>query len=145
MPAQVLKGPPADKPQPVPGAPPGAPAARPAATDEPSPAQILTEAFDDLRRRMVNIEGRLVSLGSAPGEEAGGVDAPQDAAPPPRPGRGRAMRAAGLSVIGALCFGVGIVAAEGIPEVGAAGRSAVLWAEGIWSEGMASVAVLLDR
>jgi hypothetical protein len=116
----------------------------PSTPGEPSPAQILTEAFEDLRRRMVTIEGRLVSLSANPAAGEPGGEAPEEAAPQ-RPAGGGVLRALAMAVTCILFFGAGVVMAERVPGVAEMGRDLASWGEATWRDGGAMAAAFLPE
>jgi hypothetical protein len=111
---------------------------------EPSAAEILSEAFEDLRRRMVTIEGRIVSISADRDAGERGDAAPEWEAPPPARGRD-VPSALAMAVACALCFGAGVMAAERVPELAQMGRDVASWGATALRDGSATAETFLER
>ncbi|NUH63719.1 hypothetical protein HTT03_09750 [Sulfitobacter sp. S0837] len=124
------------------------PAASAGSAGEPSPARILTEAFEDLRRRMATLEGRIVE-GSTTGEVARiaqMLERVEDRLGAGAKGSTKlSKRAPGklLVTLLTLCaFGIGIFAAEHMPELGDGLEQITLATSTFWQAGLERIGEL---
>ncbi len=124
-------------------------AAPKAKSNEPSPARILTEAFEDLRRRLATLEGRIIE-GSNTGEVAriaqmlerveGRLD---------EGGNGFTMQSKrtpgilSVALLTLIAFGTGIIAAEHSPELRVGIEQITLSATTFWHAALDRIGDLL--